>query len=192
MVIAPPKGKHTYADYAATPEDERWELIDGALYHMAAAPNTRHHDVSDNTGDLVKAVVQPQRLGRIYRAPFALRLSETNTVEPDLLYVSAARRHIITDRGCEGIPDLVAEILSPSNSAHDLAVKRELYARHGIPEYWIIDPIRETLLALTDPILNNGIGEYTAETLYQSCDTLTTDRIPGLVIAIADVFAEPW
>ena len=192
MVTAKPKGKHTYADYAATPEGERWELIDGALYHMAAAPNTKHHDVSDNTGDLVKAVIQPRRLGRIYRAPFALMLSERDTVEPDLLYVSAGRRHIITSRGCEGIPDLVVEILSPSNSRHDLAVKRELYARHDIPEYWIIDPIREILRALTEPIVNNGVGEYTAETRYQAGDTLTTDRIAGLAIAVADIFAEPW
>ncbi len=192
MATAKPKGALTCADYAATPEGERWELIDGALYHMAAAPNTKHHDVSDNAGDLVKAVIQPQRLGRIYRAPFALILSETNTVEPDLLYVSAARRHIITGRGCEGIPDLVVEILSPSNFAHDRAVKRELYARHGIPEYWILDPIPETVLALTDPAVNGGVGEYATETLYQSGDTLTTDRIPGLAIAVADIFAEPW
>jgi Uma2 family endonuclease len=192
MVTAKPKGKYTYADYAATPEGERWELIDGVLYRMAAAPNTKHHDVSDNTGDLVKAVIQPRRLGRIYRAPFALMLSDRNTVEPDLLYASAARRHIITSRGCEGIPDLVMEILSPSNSAHDLAVKRELYARHGIPEYWILNPIQETLLALTDPVTHDGVGEHTVEALYQSGDTLTTSRIPDLAIAVADIFAEPW
>ena len=192
MVTAKPKGKYTYADYAATPEGERWELIDGVLYHMAAAPNTKHHDVSDNTGDLVKAVIQPRRLGRIYRAPYALMLSDSNTVEPDLIYVSVERRHIITARGCEGIPDLVVEILSPSNSAHDLTVKRELYARHGIPEYWILNPIRETVQALTEPAVNDGTGEYTVEALYQVGDTLTTDRIPGLTIAVADIFAEPW
>ena len=192
MVTAKPKGKYTYADYAATPEGERWELIDGVLYHVAAAPNTKHHDVSDNTGDLVKAVIQPQRLGRIYRAPFALRLSDTNTVEPDLLYISVERRHIITARGCEGIPDLVVEVLSPSNSARDVAVKRELYARHSIPEYWIENPIQETVLALTEPVVIDGVGEYTTETLYSVGDTLTTDRIPGLAIAVADIFADPW
>ncbi len=192
MVTAKPKGKHTYADYAATPEGERWELIDGALYHMAAAPNTRHQTISLFLGAPIDALILPRRLGLLYRAPFALMLSERDTVEPDLLYVSAARRHIISNRGCEGIPDLVVEILSPSNSRHDLAVKRELYARYGIPEYWIIDPTRETLLALTEPIVNNGVGEYTAETRYQSGDTLTTDRIPGLAIAVADIFAEPW
>ena len=71
-------------------------------------------------------------------------------------------------------------------------MKRELYARHGIPEYWIIDPERETLLALTDPATTDGVGEYITEALYQAADTLTTDRIPGLAINVADVFAEPW
>lgn len=192
MVIAKPKGKYTYADYAATPEGERWELIDGVLHQMAASPNTKHHDVSDNAGDLVKAVIGPRQLGRLYRAPYDLILSDRDTVVPDLLYVSAARRHIITSRGCEGIPDLVVEILSPSNSSHDLAVKRELYARYGVPEYWIMDPVRETVLALKDPVVDDGVGEYATENLYQSSDTLTTDRIPGLAIAVADIFAEPW
>ena len=192
MVAAKPKGTLAYADYAATPEGERWELIDGVLYRMAAAPNTKHQEASENTGNLINDTIRPRRLGRVYRAPYALILSERNTVEPDLLYVSAARRHIITDRGCEGIPDLVVEILSPSNRAHDLAVKRELYARHGVPEYWTMDPYRETVLALTEPALNDGVGEYATETLYQIGDTLTTDRIPGLAIAVADIFAAPW
>ena len=192
MVTAKPKGTLTYADYAATPEGERWELIDGALYHMAAAPNTRHQTISLFLGAPMDAYILPRRLGLLYRAPFALMLSETNTVEPDLLYVSAERRHIITARGCEGIPDLVVEILSPSNSANDLAVKRELYARHGIPEYWILDPVQETVQALTEPAINDGIGEYTVEARYQIGDALTTDRIPGLAVAVADIFAEPW
>ena len=192
MVTARLKGKCTYADYVATPEGERWELIDGVLYRMAAAPNTKHQTVSLFLGAPIDAHVLPRRLGLLYRAPFALMLSEANTVEPDLLYVSAARRHIVTDRGCKGVPDLVVEILSPSNFANDMEVKRELYARYGIPEYWILDPIREHLLALTEPVVNDGVGEYAAEALYQIGDTVTTERIPGLAIAVADIFAEPW
>ena len=192
MVTAKPKGKYTYADYAATPEGERWELIDGVLYHVAAAPNTKHQTVSLFLGAPIDGHILPRRMGLLYRAPYALILSEGNTVEPDLLYVSADRRHIITSRGCEGVPDLVVEILSLSNSANDLAIKRELYARHGIPEYWILNPILETVQALTEPAINGGIGGYTVEVLYQIGDTLTTDRIPGLSVAVVDIFAEPW
>ena len=192
MVTRKPKGKYTYADYAATPQGERWELIDGVLYHMAAAPNTRHQTVSLLLGALVDRHVMPLLLGLLYRAPCAVFLPGESAVEPDLLYVSASRRHIIAYRGCEGAPDLVVEILSPSNRGHDLVVKRELYARHGVPEYWIVDPDRETLLALTTPVTSDDVGEYTTEALYQSGDTLTTERIPGLAIDVADIFAEPW
>ena len=87
---------------------------------------------------------------------------------------------------------MVVEILSPSNRGHDLAVKRELYARHGVPEYWIVDPDRATLLALTDPATSDAVGEYNTERLYQAGDSLTTGRIPGLAISVADIFAEPW
>ena len=83
---------------------------------------------------------------------------------------------IITSQACEGPPDLVVEILSPSNSAHDHAVKRELYARHGVPEYWILDPVPETVLKLTEPITRQGAGEYTLEARYGVADSLSSDR----------------
>ncbi len=192
MAAAKPKGKYTHADYAATPEGERWELIDGALYRMAAAPNTKHQTVSLFLGATIDGHTLPRRLGLLYRAPYSVLLPGESAVEPDLLYISAARRHIITDRGCEGVPDLVVEILSPHNRAYDLSVKRELYARHGVPEYWILDPYGETVLALTEPVANAGVGDYTAEALYRAGDTLATARIPGLAIAVADIFAAPW
>ena len=192
MVTRKPKGKYTHADYAATPEGERWELIDGVLHHMAAAPNIKHQTVSLLLGSLIDRHVMPLLLGLLYRVPCAVFLPGESAVEPDLLYISASRRHIIAYRGCEGAPDLVVEILSPSSRGHDSAVKRELYARHGVLEYWIIDPDRETLLALTAPVASDGIGEYARETLYQSGDTLTTERIPGLAIDVAAIFAEPW
>ncbi len=192
MVTRKPKGKYTHEDYAATPEGERWELIDGVLYHMAAAPNTRHQTISIMLGALIDRHVIPLLLGLLYRAPYAVFLPGESAVEPDLVYISASRRQIISGRGCEGAPDLVVEILSPSNRGNDLAVKRELYARHGVPEYWIIDPDGETLLALTDPVIRDGDGQYASETPYRAGDALTTDRIPGLAIPVADIFAEPW
>ena len=108
------------------------------------------------------------------------------------MFVSAARRRIITTRGCEGPPDLVVEVLSPSNPRHDLERKRELYARHGVPEYLILEPNDETVLALAEPAVGTGEGTYGSERLYRSGDTLTIAAIPGLVVAVADIFAEPW
>lgn len=192
MVIATEQGIATYADYAAKPDDEKWELIDGVLYPMAAGASTRHQDVSENLGSLMDNHIRPRRMGRLYRPRFDLILPGETAVEPDLFYVSTARRQIVAESACEGPPDLVVEILSPSNPRHDLVRKRELYARHGVPEYWILEPYAETLLALTEPIAVAGVGEYMAETLYRPGATLTTAAIPGLAIVVADIFADPW
>lgn len=192
MVTAKPKGKYTYADYAAKPDDEKWELIDGVLYQMAAGASARHQEVSENLGSLMGDHIRPRRLGRLYRPRFDLILPGETAVEPDLMFVSAARRSIITTRGCEGPPDLVVEVLSPSNPRHDLERKRELYARHGVPEYLILEPYQETVLALAEPVVRAGEGAYGSERLYRPGDVLTVAAIPGLAIAVADVFAEPW
>ncbi len=192
MVTAKPKGKYTYEDYAAKPDDEKWELIDGVLYQMAAGASARHQEVSENLGDLIGDHTRRRRLGRLYRPRFDLILPGETAVEPDLMFVSAARRRIITPRGCEGPPDLVVEVLSPSNPRHDLERKRELYARHGVPEYLILEPYEETVLALAEPEVREGQGSYGLERLYRPGETLTIVAFPGLEIAVADIFAEPW
>ena len=192
MVTAKPKGQHVVADYFATPEGERWELIDGVLYQMAAAPSIKHQTVSINLTSLMRPHIVQLRLGLLLYAPCAVILPGESAVEPDLLFVRAERRDIITPRACEGPPDLVVEILSPSNSSHDLELKRELYARHSIPEYWILDPIQEIVQKLTDPIIHQGLGEYASEALHSSEETLVANIIPGLTIPVVDIFAEPW
>ena len=192
MVTAKPTGTYTVADYFATPEGERWELIDGVLYHMAAAPNIKHQSASGNLFFMMGSHVRPRRLGLLFSTPCAVLLPGESAVEPDLLFVSADRRHILTERACEGPPDLVVQILSPSNRAHDLERKRELYARHGVPEYLILDPNEETVLALGDPVVSAGGEAYGSERLYRSGDTLTIAAIPGLAIAVGDIFAEAW
>ena len=192
MATAKPKGKLTYADYAATPDDERWELIDGVLYRMAAGASTRHQLVSGTLEDLIKDSVRPSGAGWVFHAPYDVILSDANTVEPDILFVSAARRSIITERACEGTPDLVVEVLSPSNSRRDLEVKRELYARFGVPEYLIVDPYQETVVSLTNPSAGEGEGRYTNQATYRSGEHLPIASIPGLAIPVAEIFANPW
>ena len=192
MVLAMPKGNATCADYFATPEGERWELIDGVFYQMAAAPSIKHQDVSRNLIVRIEPYISRRRLGVLYHAPAAVLLPGETAVEPDLFYVRRERSRIFTDRACEGPPDLVVEILSPSNRRHDLERKRELYARHGVPEYWLLEPDDETVRQLTDPVALSGVGHYTSERLYRAGDTLATAVIPGLAIAVADIFADPW
>ena len=192
MVTAKPKGQYLVADYFSTPEGERWELIDGVLYHMAAAPSVKHQIASGNLTGLFRPHIVQRRLGLLLYAPCAVILPGESAVDPDLLFVSSERRDIITTRACEGPPDFIAEILSPSNSAHDMAIKRELYARHAVPEYWIIDPIQETVLKLTEPFIRQGLGAYFAEATYGATDPVSSDSVAGLTVTVADVFVEPW
>ena len=192
MATAKPKGKYTYADYAAKPDDERWELIDGALYKMAPSPNTKHQRALRRwVAGFELHLSQIGQLGELFFAPTDLILGDGTTVQPDMFFVTTDRGHIITLRGCEGPPDLVVEVLSPSNPARDLETKRELYARHGIPEYFILDTETETVMALSDPITEGGVGRYTVEALYRPGDTLPIAGVPGLAIAVADIFVAP-
>jgi Uma2 family endonuclease len=127
--------------------------------------------------------------------PFAVALSNRNVVEPDLLFITATRRHILSERACEGGPDLVVEILScfqPAHTERDQSVKRELYARHNVTEYWILEPDNATVLALSKPVVCGGAGKYTSERVYRIGDILTTTAIPGLAIPVAMIYADPW
>ena len=115
MVSPQPKIKLTYEDYAKTPEGERWELINGELI-MPPSPKEAHQSSQINLGSRMFLFTQDSGLGKVYFAPFDVVLSDTDTVQPDLLFVSKERLHIITPDNVQGAPDLVAEIRSPSTA----------------------------------------------------------------------------
>ena len=197
MVTARPKGKHTYEDYAATPDDERWELIDGLLYHTSETPGTWHQEVLGSLSYQYNRQDPDERLGAFWAGGhFAVGLSERNVVEPDLMFVKREHCHRFTDRAYEATPDLLAEILSPdfqpANTERDLLVKPELYARHGVPEYWIVSIQDETVRVLTDPVTRNGVGRYASEEIYHPGDGLTTDAILGVSFDITEIFSDLW
>ena len=179
------KPKLTYDDYANFPGDERYELIDGELI-LVAAPNHIHQWIISNLMWLLQQYVRPADLGRIYCAPFDVVLSNNDVVQPDVLFVSTERLHIITDANVQGAPDLVIEILSPSTARLDRTRKRALYERHGVKEMWLVDAdeYKITVLRLNDatPAVFETAGEYTAGQSFR-CDILG-----GLTIAVDDVF----
>ena len=104
-------------------------------------------------------------------------------MQPDLLFVSAAREGIITDANIQGAPDLVVEILSPSTESRDRGYKRELYARHGVSEFWLVDPDARSIEVL---LLN--AGEYESGGNYGSEDTLTSPTLQGFELSLAEIF----
>jgi len=140
----------TYSDYAAWPDDKRYEIINGAAYSMAPAPSERHQGVSAQLlADFV--IYLRGKKCRVYDAPFDVALPEegeqfetaTNVVQPDIVIICDKDK--ISHRGCFGAPDLVVEILSPSTAPNDLKNKRKLYQRFGVVEYWIVDPLHKTI-----------------------------------------------
>ena len=175
--------KLTYEDYAKTPEWERWELIDGVLI-MAAAPNTTHQDTQTSLGIPVGAFIIQHQLGKFYFSPIDVVFSDTTTVQPDLVFVSNDRLHVVTHANIQGAPTLVVEILSPSTTSRDWRDKMDLYAMHSVPEYWIVDPVGHMLwqFRLSD-------GKYALRATFEEADTLTTPTLEGFSLSMSEVFA---
>jgi Uma2 family endonuclease len=138
----------TYDDYAALPDDgRRYELYEGELV-LTPSPNTRHQLAIGNLHVLMLEHVRRRGLGQVFLSPIDVILSRITVLQPDLVYVETARAGIVTERAIEGAPTLVVEVLSPSTSARDRGVKQALYARHGVPFYWIVDTAARSVQAL--------------------------------------------
>ena len=174
--------KFTYEDYLNAPEDERYELLDGELV-MAPAPGELHQSVSIRLGSKLFQFVNENRLGKVYPAPFDVVLSDTDVVQPDLIFVSNARAHIITPANIQGGPDLVVEILSPSTAERDKTFKRALYAEHGVREYWMVDTDAKTITVLL-------LGErgFAVEGIYGAGETLESPTLEGFALDLAGIF----
>ena len=138
----------TYDDYAALPDDgHRYELYEGELV-MTPSPRTRHQVVVGNLHVLIAEHVRRHGLGEVFVSPIDVILSRISVLQPDLVYVEAARLGIVTERAIEGAPTLVVEVLSPSTNRRDRGAKQALYARYDVVHYWIADAAAQTVEGL--------------------------------------------
>lgn len=119
------------------------ELINGELV-MSPAPTPFHQNVTSNLNDFLKAEARKTG-GLVFFAPIDLYIDRRNVFQPDLVFISSEKRNIITNRGIEGVPDLIVEIISPSNVFTDRNRKKKVYQQIGVREYWIVDPANHTL-----------------------------------------------
>jgi Uma2 family endonuclease len=172
--------KLTYEDYCLLPDDgRRHEIIDGEHY-VNPSPNTRHQRISKRIALAIATFAEPQGLGEVFYAPYDVLLSDINIVEPDIIYVSAARSRIITDANIKGAPDLVVEILSSGNRKYDEVVKFKLYDALGVAEYWIVDADNETVRIYRQ----SPTGFKQAPT----GDAVTTPLLPGFSLTLRKIF----
>ena len=181
--------KLTYDDFLLFPDDgQRHELIDGEHY-VTASPNTKHQGVSGNLHFLIRGWLEQHSVGRIFYAPFDVVFTRYDVVEPDLLYMSHARaRDVLTAANVQGVPELVIEIGSPSTRKRDETIKRRLYEREGVSEYWVVDPDIDVIRVYRRDV--DGFSrarELTAE----AGDVLTTPPFDGLELPLERIFREP-
>ena len=174
--------KLTYRDYANTPDDERYELIGGELI-MVPAPNIAHQKTSAKLFRRLQAFVEDNGLGWAFHAPTDVVLSDTEVAQPDMLFISNERESITTPLNIRGAPDFVVEILSPSSARYDWREKLELYSRHGVKEYWIVDPYNWLVYVMA---LRNGA--LYLEGAYTEGDTVASSTIEGFSVSVDDIF----
>jgi Uma2 family endonuclease len=172
-----------WRDYEATPSDgRRYEIHEGEL-SVTAAPLLKHQEISIRLSSALHVHVTSRGLGKVLEAPTAVVLSDTTIVEPDIIYIATDRLGQISERGIEGPPTLLVEILSPTTARIDRTTKMRLYARHGVPWYWLVDPDARTVevYRLTD-------SAYTLAARVTGDEPFSAEPLPELVIAPASLW----
>jgi Uma2 family endonuclease len=175
--------RYNYNDYLLLPEGKRYEILDGELF-MVPAPNVRHQRLSKKLAVALIGHTEARGLGEILYAPCDLLLSEENIVQPDILFVRKERLGIVGEANITDAPDLVVEILSPGTRNKDLELKRKIYARFGVQEYWIVDPEADTV----EVLVWSELG-YVATGIYRKADNLSSPLLPDLRLPLSAVFA---
>jgi len=173
----------TYDDYLRIPADgKNWQILEGTAI-MTPAPVVYHQRISGNLFFLLSMHIRTKKLGELFDAPTDIVLSRTNIVQPDLVFISTARSHIIQEKAIMGIPDLVVEILSPTTRDIDETVKLQIYARHGVDYCWILDPESTTLKEYE---LQGNI--FMLDRTYKKNSSFTPKIFPELAINLEEIF----
>ena len=154
LAVIPDQKTYTYKDYAKLPEGAPYQLIGGQLI-MTPSPTTYHQKISKRLGFLIYEYAEVKnKLGEVYVAPLDVYLEEEETYQPDIIFIAQERLPIIKKEKVEVAPDLVVEILSPSTAYYDLKHKKTIYGKHGVREYWIVDPVEKSI-----EVYENKAGE---------------------------------
>lgn len=170
--------RFSYQDLRLFGDDKRRELLDGEI-HVTPAPNIRHQRIVTKLISILDAFLREHPLGEALVAPVDVILSEEDddVVEPDILYISKERASLVSERGIQGAPDWVVEVVSPSTRKRDFILKQKLYQRYGVRLYWVIDPEAEML----------HVWEGKAHRVYDIEATVEVALLPGFSLVVQDI-----
>ncbi|GHV31078.1 hypothetical protein AGMMS4952_19100 [Spirochaetia bacterium] len=182
---------YTYADVLEWDEDFRAEIIEGELF-MMSPPVRKHQEILGELSYQLATFLKGKSC-KVYMGPFGVRLHpredlrDKTLLEPDITVICDPSK--LDDCGCNGAPDLIIEILSPSTRTRDKVRKYNLYMDAGVREYWIVDPKAETVQVY---VLEDGryvAASYSVEPKVRG-DTIPVTVLPGCTINLKEVFAE--
>jgi len=182
MLTVEKKKKYTVDDYMMLEEGAPFQLINYELV-MSPSPLALHQQIVFDLSEIIVLFnIQNGRKGQWMYAPMDVKFDDGNVLQPDVLYITEGRKEIIKER-VEGAPDLIIEILSPSNAYYDLRQKKNVYEKYGVKEYIIIDPIEQSaeLYALKD-------GAYYLHQKAQKNEQLNSVVLPGLNFDLDKIF----
>ena len=167
--------RFTYEDYLHLPDDgKRYQIIRGEVY-MSPAPIPYHQRILFRLAQLMKNFVEEKGLGEVFLSPCDVIFSDENVVQPDIFFISKEQSHIIAQKNIQGAPDLAVEIVSPHSLKIDKLLKRNLYAKYGVQEYWIVDGEKREAEVL---VLRGKT--YQIKGRYKKGDALESELLKGL------------
>jgi Uma2 family endonuclease len=179
------KKVYTYRDYEKLPEGAPYQLIKGELV-MSPSPTPYHQRLSKRIGYILYRFAEKEnKLGEVFYAPIDIYLEDTEVYQPDIIFISKENLKIIGEKRIEGAPDLVVEVISPSSAYYDLRYKFDMYARHGVKEYWIVYPDEATI-----ELYENQEGKFIMVEKKTKDEILYSRLLKGLSIPLKEIFEE--
>lgn len=180
----PKQGRWTYKNYASLPDDgRRYEIVNGVLF-MTPSPSGAHQDAVLEIASHLRSHVKLAGIGLVRVAPFDVELAQNVVVQPDVLVVLNEHGDRIKEDRIVGAPDLVVEVASPGTATYDRNNKYHAYARAGVPEYWIADPIAQTV-----EVLALDISTYHSLGVFRGKASLPSQVLAGFAAHVEEFFA---
>ena len=177
------KRKINAAEYEKLPEGPPQQLIEGEII-TSPAPTPFHQLIIGEIYSSIKKFANRNKSGKVLLSPIDVYLKNDEVYQPDIIFISNEKKEIIKDN-IKGVPDLIVEVLSPSNAYYDLTHKKNIYEETGVKEFWVVDPNEKTV-----EIYENVNGTFIPFSKSKTSGTVNSKILSGLKIEIEKIFVK--